>query len=72
MGEDDYDLLDRGCTCHTSHPPCSFCTELGEDEIEVYHDGGAEAVRDRRIALENGETWPPPSPYADNPDYGRF
>lgn len=25
-------LVDRGCSCHLGHPPCSFCVETYECE----------------------------------------
>jgi len=30
----------RGCQCPTSHPPCSFCTGMDEEESEAYASGG--------------------------------
>ena len=32
------DLKERGCTCF-SHPPCSFCMELTEEEASILWNG---------------------------------
>lgn len=40
----DADLFDRGCTCHTGHPPCSFCTDMAEEEADAYASGGHAAL----------------------------
>lgn len=34
-----------GCSCF-QHPPCSFCTELTEIELEVYLTGGLGGLAD--------------------------
>ena len=33
-----------GCTCHLVHPPCTFCTEMAEEEVEVFVAGGYHAL----------------------------
>lgn len=33
-----------GCSCHIA-PPCSFCESLDEQEAEVFHAGGVDALR---------------------------
>lgn len=64
---DDREL--DSCYCSTTHPPCSFCTSLDEDEADVYGSGGSELLRQYRAAKLNGDPWPP---YSDNPLYGAF
>lgn len=39
----DREMLERGCTCHLS-PPCTFCTEMTEEEFEAYESGGRDAL----------------------------
>lgn len=36
----------NGCTCGVPNamPPCSFCTEMDEDETEAYCSGGMQAL----------------------------
>lgn len=34
------ELIMQGCTCHMGHPPCGFCTELTEEEFEIYATRG--------------------------------
>jgi len=35
----------EGCICAASqHPPCSWCTSLTEEEVELYDSGGQESV----------------------------
>lgn len=62
---DDFDILDRGCTCHSGlgHSPCSFCTDAFEceEEYEIYKAEGPEGVREYRSGeraerLEREET----------------
>jgi hypothetical protein len=44
----DY-LVDCGCTCHCGNPPCSFCTSLNEEELDIYINSG---IPDLRAYLE--------------------
>lgn len=38
------ELLDRGCICFMGNPPCSFCTEMSQEEAEAYATGGRKAL----------------------------
>lgn len=53
MDDDLTDLLDRGCYCSTTHPPCSFCTDglQTEEEYEIYAQEGAQGVREHRSGV---------------------
>lgn len=42
-----------GCSCFIN-PPCGFCTELTEDELEVYLAGGLGALVDLFNDSSNG------------------
>lgn len=70
---DDDDLLDRGCTCWTGNPPCSFCTDAleTEEEYEIYAEEGARGIRQHRSgerALRIADT----EAMRNSPKYGRF
>lgn len=65
----------ESCYCSTTHPPCSFCTSMTEDEVEIYDEGGSELLAKYRRARRNGEPWPPEKPkgpYDENPMFGLF
>lgn len=52
------EMLDQGCTCHT-HPPCSFCTSLTEEEMNVYCNYGITGLADHwRFVDEAAERQP--------------
>ncbi len=34
---------DGECSCH-SHPPCDFCVSLSETEVDVFANGGLDAL----------------------------
>jgi hypothetical protein len=40
---DDY-LKERGCTCH-EFPPCQFCTDLSEEESDIFWRDGMQALK---------------------------
>lgn len=47
--------IDRGCTCFIC-PPCNFCTDMSEAEVEAYLAGGESALRRLNYLLEEDET----------------
>lgn len=38
------ELLEGGCQCPNGYPPCSFCTEMDEEEADIYHNEGYAAL----------------------------
>lgn len=39
------DNYNQGCTCQVSqHPPCSFCTDMCEEEVDIYDEFGQDGV----------------------------
>lgn len=45
---DEQDLFEIGCTCMIS-PPCGFCTQLTEEEVDMLDNGATrEEIRARR------------------------
>lgn len=54
------ELLEGGCQCPAGHPPCSFCTEMDEDEAEIYCSEGHTALVDwvkNRKEIEQYNIW---------------
>ena len=54
------ELLEGGCQCPNGHPPCSFCTEMDEDEAEIYCSEGYAALVDwvkNRKEIEEHNIW---------------
>lgn len=69
----DGELLDRGCSCWTGNPPCSFCTDAfdTEEEHEIYLAEGARGVREHRSGVR-AERIAQTEAMKTSPKYGRF
>ena len=50
------EMKEQGCSCH-NHPPCSFCTELTEEEGDIFWNGGMSALQEywRESKNENND-----------------
>lgn len=42
------------CTCHIA-PPCSFCTSMTEDEVDIYSHYGRHALQIHRAAMRENK-----------------
>jgi hypothetical protein len=46
------DMVVAGCRCHMGFPPCNFCTDLTEEEAEIYANRGYVALLDFVLAQD--------------------